>query len=85
MKVRDNVMAKRMFGCCEFHEKPPRVNWQRLRVKRYEADHFPHVFQPRVHPFWSGPKTFSDKMAMLVVVKGHVLFTTSRHKASASP
>ena len=53
-------------------------------MKRHEADHFPHVFQPRVHPFWSGPKTFSDKMVMLVVVKGHVLFTTSLHEASAS-
>ena len=53
-------------------------------MKRHEADHIPHVFQPRVHPFWSGPKTFSDKMVMLVVVKGHMLFTASLHEASAS-
>ena len=84
MKVRDNVMAKRMFGCCEFHEKPPRVNWQRLRVKRYEADHFPHMFRPWVHPFLSGPNTFSDQTVMSVVVKGQVFFTTSLHETGAS-
>ena len=84
MKVRDNVMAERMFGCCEFHEKPPRVNWQRLRVKRYEADHFPHMFRPWVHPFLSVQNTFSDQTVMSVVIKGQVFFTTSLHETGAS-
>ena len=84
MKVRNDIVTERMFGCSEIHEKSPYVNWQRLHMNRHEAEYFPHVVHSWMHQFRSCPNTFSDKMVMLMVVKYNIIFNTSLYEASVS-
>ena len=49
VEVRDDVVAKRAFGCREVHEETPSNNWQWLSMEWCHAQHLPHVLQPRMH------------------------------------